>query len=226
MRRAESWPLPSWRGASGPEPLRSSEQVRFPRSVRQEVSAESLIQGHRSIELLPYDISHWPDIRAGGFAIPSSFKQRFGTNALALVVVLLSVFGIYYIFQTLLLQSPRLGPLLLSASGTLVTVTALSAILSYLQALLLTQVFDTLRYQLASRPGGLSLEAFLALGGGTSIVGVFRLCFAKGSHIFWCMQRYKYIQPRLGRIFFHFICAFATIVITGFYLFVCQLIKL
>jgi hypothetical protein len=123
-------------------------------------------------------------------AIPSKAKQLYPILILVLVVSFLTIFVLYYFYQTLLLKNPALGHLLLSPSATLLTVTGLSSVLSYLTGMLLSQLSDARRWQMASTATGVPLMTFFSLSSATSIIGVFQLLFVKGGHIFWCVQRY------------------------------------
>lgn len=154
-------------------------------------SGEFLLRanGHR-LETHSSHTANPQQLRGSGTAIPSKARQLRWMSVQLVLIFLLSVFVIYYFYQTLLLQNPKLGGLLFSPSITLLSATALSSALLFLISILFSQVFDALRWQLASRDHGVSMITFLALSGATSLIGVFRLLSVKGEHRFWCVQRY------------------------------------
>ena len=127
-----------------------------------------------------------------GTVIPSKFKQWKYDILLASGSILLSTFAFYYVYETLVVSQPALGHLLFSPSTTVFVINILSQILAIVINLLFASAFEALRWQLASRETGVHLTTFLGMSGATSPVGVLTLLMVKGTHQFWCLQRYSF----------------------------------
>jgi hypothetical protein len=84
-----------------------------------------------------------------------------------------------YIYKTLLSPDPAIGALLPSASDTNLVVSLLSQVLANSIDMLLTGVFDVLRWQLAARFAGVSATTFFQLSSSTQWLTVFFLTITK-----------------------------------------------
>src|SRR5436305_11410544 len=89
-----------------------------------------------------------------GTVLPTKFKQRRWTIVLFAVTLPLSALFFLYIYAALIAKHPRLGRLLFSPSRTIFVVVLLSQIIALLIKHLYSNVFDVLRWQLASRDSG------------------------------------------------------------------------
>jgi hypothetical protein len=127
----------------------------------------------------------------------TSMKSRIKRSKYDLLLfgssVLLSIFTFFYVYETLLTSEPALGKLLFSPSTTVFVINVLSQILGTVLGLLFAAAFEFLRWQLTTRDNGVQMTTFLAMSGATSLVGICRLLFSKGVHIFWCLQRFVFI---------------------------------
>jgi len=132
--------------------------------------------------------------QASGTILPSQLRQLRWTMIICFLTVPLSVLLFLNFTAALVSNDPPLGSFLFSASLTLLVVTILSQSLAVVIRLLFSCVFETFRWQLAARRRGVSVATFLALSGGTSSLGVWRLLGAAGrrSHTLWCLARYIY----------------------------------
>ncbi|KAK4041495.1 hypothetical protein C8A01DRAFT_14761 [Parachaetomium inaequale] len=101
---------------------------------------------------------------------------------LMLLWVFMAVFTILYavfIYRTLLSGDPGIGSLLPSASDTNLAVSILSQVFANVVDMLLTGVFDVLRWQLAARFAGISATTFFQLSSSTQWIPVFFLTITK-----------------------------------------------
>lgn len=127
----------------------------------------------------------------GGTKLTSVFWQLKTLTILCFGAIPLSVLLLYYIYTVFVSRNPNLGPLLFQPSRTLLVVTIISQLLGLLINELFVAVFEALRWQLASRKGGVHVTTFLGLSKATSFFGALRLLYAGGAgdHIWWCIQR-------------------------------------
>lgn len=121
--------------------------------------------------------------------LPSKFKQFKWTIVLFFVTVPLFAVSFLYIYAALIAQHPKLGRLLFSPSQTIFVVGLLSQAIALLITHFFDNIFDALRWQLASRRGGVRTTTFLGLSGATSLLGLITLICVGGPHIVWCVQR-------------------------------------
>ena len=126
-----------------------------------------------------------------GTKLSSVFRQLKSLTILCFGAIPLSVLLLYYIYTVFVSRNPNLGPLLFQPSRTLLVVTIISQALGLLLNELFVSLFESLRWQLASRKGGVNVTTFLGLSKATSLFGVLRLLYAGGiaNHMWWCMQR-------------------------------------
>lgn len=94
-----------------------------------------------------------------------------------------------YVYQVLIADHPHVGRLFLSPANTNLLITVLSQVFGQLIQALFKNVFDVLRWQLASRERGVPLPTFLQLSGATKLLGVLTLIAVKGNHHIWGLQR-------------------------------------
>jgi hypothetical protein len=140
-------------------------------------------------------------ISNNGTVLPSKPRQLWWTILLFAVTIPLSIVLFAYIYLVLIAQHPKFGRLVFSPARTIFVVTLISQLIAQLIKYLFWNVFDTLRWQLASRDTGVGTTTFLGLSQGTSIQGVFLLMGVKGKHLTWCAQRYfprKSVKGKLG----------------------------
>ena len=108
----------------------------------------------------------------------------------ALVTILLSSFAIVYSYAALIAPYHHLGALNFSPSRTIFVIGLLSQTIALLLEHVFDNVFNVLRWQLASRSNGDRTTTFLALNIATSHPGVLMLICVGGPHLIWCLQRY------------------------------------
>lgn len=135
-----------------------------------------------------------------GTVLPSKPRQLWWTILLFALTIPLSVVLFAYIYLVLVAQHPKFGRLVFSPARTIFLVTLISQLTAQLIRYLFSNVFDTLRWQLASRDTGVGTTTFLGLSQGTSIQGVFLLMGVKGKHVIWCAQRYSAREPVKGEL--------------------------
>jgi hypothetical protein len=100
-----------------------------------------------------------------------------------------TAFVFQYVYQVLISDHPHVGRLFLSPANTNLLITILSQAFGLLTLALFQNIFDVLRWQLASRERGIPIPAFLQLSGATKLLGVLALIFVKGRHHVWGLQR-------------------------------------
>lgn len=113
---------------------------------------------------------------------------RYGIIFWALMVPY-TAFVSQYVYQVLIADHPHVGRLFLSPANTNLLITVLSQVFGQLIQALFKNVFDVLRWQLASRERGVPLPTFLQLSGATKLLGVLTLIAVKGNHHIWGLQR-------------------------------------
>jgi hypothetical protein len=131
-----------------------------------------------------------------GTELPTKYAQLKWTAGLYLLTVWLSAALFFYVHETLVSQNSVLGPLLLDPSKTVLLVSALSQSFLLLLQFLLSCVFNSLRWHLASRKTGVPVSTFLGLSRATSLWGVITL-MCRGVHILWGIHRYLHLPPGL-----------------------------
>lgn len=94
-----------------------------------------------------------------------------------------------YVYQVLIADHPHVGRLFLSPANTNLLITVLSQVFGQLIQALFKNIFDVLRWQLASRERGVPIPTFLQLSGATELLGVLSLIATKGNHHTWGLQR-------------------------------------
>jgi hypothetical protein len=108
-----------------------------------------------------------------------STKEIWPLMSLWLFTAIFGVVYSLYIYKSLLNHNPEIGSLLPSASDTNLAVSILSQVLANLVDVLLTGVFDVLRWQLAATCSGVSATTFFQLSSATQWVPVFFLTITK-----------------------------------------------
>jgi uncharacterized protein YnzC (UPF0291/DUF896 family) len=94
-----------------------------------------------------------------------------------------------YVYQVLRADHPHVGRLFRSPADTNLIITILSQVFCLLIQALFKNIFDVLRWQLASRERGVPIPTFLQLSGATKWLGVLTLIAIKGNHHIWGLQR-------------------------------------
>jgi hypothetical protein len=109
--------------------------------------------------------------------------------------LLLPCFGVlcWSLQQVMVSQHPKFGRIALSPSHTLLLITAVTQVFLLILHILMNSVLDALRWQLAVREKGVAFITFLALSGGTSMFGAFKLV-SRGRHLIWTLHKYIYIR--------------------------------
>jgi hypothetical protein len=126
-----------------------------------------------------------------GSVLQSKSKQLRLLWISAIGTFLLSAFATLYAWSVLVSVDPALGPLRsLSPGKTVWVVNILSQAVAFSISELLTGVFEALRWTLASRESGVLITTFLALSRATPLLGVVSLWSVKGTHRYWCTQKY------------------------------------
>lgn len=130
--------------------------------------------------------------RPSGTVLPSAFRQLRSQLMLCFGMIPLSILLFLYVYASLVVNNPPLGPLLFSPSRTILVVTILSQGIAILLRMLFSCVFESLRWHFASRNNGIAATTFLGLSPATSSLGVMKLLYAGGlsNHMPWSIQRY------------------------------------
>jgi hypothetical protein len=134
-------------------------------------------------------------ISVTGTRLSNRFRLLIWTICAYVIITPLAGLLFYYVYEVLVTQEPHVGRLQHSPSRTLLLVTIFTQTFLVVLHFLLNNVFDALRWQLASMKGGLDFTTFLALGGATSPYGAFMLLTVKGRHHVWSLQRYSKHYP-------------------------------
>jgi hypothetical protein len=165
MQRRNSW--------SGPFDLRLSVETAIPQRRRpNEVSADAI----RS-NLTPQTTSR------------TKVQQLTWRIVFWALVALLTALISAYVYQVLIADHPHVGRLFFSPPDTNLAITILSQVLCQLIQALFKDIFDVLRWQLASSERGVPIPTFLQLSGATKWIGVLTLITIKGSHYIWGLHR-------------------------------------
>src|SRR3569833_97574 len=118
--------------------------------------------------------------------------KRLRSKIIAWILMLpLTAFLNNYIYVVMLLDEPRVGKLdALSASDNNVAISVLSQVFAQIIVTMILSIAETFRWQLASRPSGVSLPMFLQLNDATNWLGSLGLMRIPGKHIIWSILRY------------------------------------
>jgi hypothetical protein len=152
-----------------------------------------------------------------GTPIPSKRRQYYATFALLFATIALSVFVMYYAYETLLNVRPTLGALLLSPSNTVLVITILSQAVTFSFRQLFATLFEAIRWKFACQRKGVEMMTFLGLNTATSLQGVLYLLYEKGRHQVWCLQRLALPNTRrlIRRVLYPIMIAFVGVLLTG-----------
>ena len=104
-------------------------------------------------------------------------------------MVAFTAFSSQYAYQVLLVEHPHVGILFFSPTNTNLVITIFAQVLAQLIQALFVDIFDVLRWQLASGDRGVSILSFLQLSGATGWLGVLCLAVIGGSHHVWGLHR-------------------------------------
>jgi hypothetical protein len=139
-----------------------------------------------------YSVSHIPTTasRLQSSNLQSKTRKYVWIWISALTFVILSAFSTFFAYQLLISESSVPRALKLSPGKTVLAINVLSQSLAFLGQILFSDVMEALRWAFLCREKGVLLATFLGLSRATSIGGVACLCSIRGSHIFWCIQRY------------------------------------
>jgi len=105
------------------------------------------------------------------------------------VMVILTAFSSQYIYQVLLADHPHVGRLFFSPTNTNLAITIIAQVFAQLIQSLFIDIFDVLRWQLASQERGVPVRTFLQLSGCTRWLGLLCLIVVRGSHHIWGIHR-------------------------------------
>lgn len=129
-------------------------------------------------------------LRASSSVLESKMRKYTWIWILASTFVILSAFLTYFAYELLIRESAVPRALELSPGRTVLVINVLSQSLAFLGHILFNDVMEALRWTFLCRKKGVLLATFLGLSRATSMYGVAYLCSIKGSHLFWCIQRY------------------------------------
>jgi hypothetical protein len=122
-------------------------------------------------------------------ALQTKLKQHTTSIIIATMTIILLGFSIWFIDIEFISEKPLPEHLQLSTRRTILLVNIISHVNVFLASLLLEISYETLRWSLASRNGGVSLSTFLALSKATSFMGITDLIRVRGWHQVLCIQR-------------------------------------
>jgi hypothetical protein len=129
-------------------------------------------------------------LRASSSVLESKLRKYTWIWILASTFVTLSAFLTYFAYELLVRESAVPRALELSPGRTVLVINVLSQSLAFLGHTLFHDVMEALRWAFLCRKKGVLLATFLGLSRATSMCGVAYLCLIRGSHLFWCIQRY------------------------------------
>jgi hypothetical protein len=141
-----------------------------------------------------------PEQQPNGDSKGSKTKEIWPLMLLWVFMAVFTILYAVYIYRTLLSGDPGIGNILPSASDTNLVVSILSQVFANMVDMLLTGVFDVLRWQLAARFAGISATTFFQLSSSTQWIPVFFLTITKLSRGGVGLIRYwpwvcRYILP-------------------------------
>jgi len=138
--------------------------------------------GQRTIDRTPTDQS------VPRFQVSVKLKQLRWKIIFWISMIPFTVFLFVYFYEVLLTKRPHFGRVF-SPSDANVIVSVLSQTFAQLIQSLLKEIPDILRWQLASRPNGVSASTFLQLNVATQWMGSIMLSTLFGKHGFWAVHR-------------------------------------
>jgi hypothetical protein len=133
--------------------------------------------GDRRLDLMPQPHS------------PSKIRKLKCRIIFWALMVPFTAFLSQYVYQVLLVDHPYEGILFFSPTDTNLVITIFGQVLAQLILTLFVNIFDVLRWQLASREQGVSISTFIQLSGATGWLGVLCLAVIRGSHHVWGLHR-------------------------------------
>lgn len=104
------------------------------------------------------------------------FLQLLTTWLLLILATAIFALTVYYAFNTTLFVSN--GLINQSPSSTILVIRILSGVSSFLMTALVGKTLERASWMFVARCHGLELVRFLALSGGTGVMGLFKLAFA------------------------------------------------
>ena len=140
-----------------------------------------------------------PGTGSGGHKSPSAVARIWHGQgvldhglawSLAFGTAMLTACSVWYVYRVLISESPPPQLLVQSPGLTVRSVNVFAHVIVFLLSQLLCEAFEALRWSLASRDEGVSESTFLALGKAQPLFGVASLLVARGSHLWWCTNRY------------------------------------
>lgn len=129
-------------------------------------------------------------LRISSSVLESKTRKYMWTWIFASTFVTLSAFLTFFAYEFLVRESAVPRALELSPGDTVLVINVLSQSLAFLGHILFGDVMEALRWAFLCREKGVLLATFLGLSRATSMYGAAYLCSIRGSHLFWCIQRY------------------------------------
>jgi hypothetical protein len=157
------------------EPIATSSNSTSESRSEQGQTGEAM--GDRRLDLIPQPHS------------PSKIRKLKCRIIFWALMVPFTAFLSQYVYQVLLVDHPHEGILFFSPTDTNLVITIFAQVLAQLIQTLFVDIFDVLRWQLASRERGVSISTFLQLSGATGWLGVLCLAVIRGSHHVWGLHR-------------------------------------
>ncbi len=130
-------------------------------------------------------------LRTSSSVLESKMRKYTWIWILASTFIILSAFLTFFAYELLIRESAIPRALELSPGRTVLVINVLSQSLAFLGHILFSNVMEALRWAFLCRKKGVLLATFLGLSRATSMCGVAYLCLIRGSHLFWCIQRYN-----------------------------------
>jgi hypothetical protein len=169
------------RNEAGPVQSQQSEQASSPLDL-DKTSTTRISENTHSVQTTANRI---PSSR-----LQSKKRKYVGIWGFESTFIILSAFLAFFAYQLLITESAVPRALKLSPGRAVLVINVLSQSLAFLGQILFSDVMEALRWVLLCREKGVLLATFLGLSRATSIYGVACLCRIRGSHLFWCIQRY------------------------------------
>jgi hypothetical protein len=191
--RRQTWP--DWRsqGARTDQVLHNS-QVGHGQAVKPKpASLDGHSQGTQTADQV-LENSHDNingQVQVTGTRLSNRFRLLLWTICAYVAMTPLAVLLFYYVMEVLVSPDPHIGRLHHSPARTLLLVTIFTQTFLVILHFLMNNVFDALRWQLASMQNGLDFCTFLALGNATSLYGALMLLTVRGRHHAWALQKYS-----------------------------------
>jgi hypothetical protein len=151
--------------------------------------ASSIFEHDSSSQILNHSSTSLPYDQPQIYRLQSKVRRFAPHWLMAVSAICISIFSVYYTYTVLVSQAKVPNNLYLEPSNAVLVVNILSHVVAFLCWNLFSNAAEALRWAMACRKEGVLLTTFLALSRATPFAGVFYLCFQKGSHQIWAIQR-------------------------------------